>query len=190
MLGAQRTDGEAPKPPQISLETSLNHGHPVCTLAPSVTQGLKHPSCGAGRVLIRSASPERRPPSVPTTQAPQLRRREGPHPLREPRASPAERPCLSAPVRAATVEASTAVEPASRVEPASTVEPFTTAEPFTTVEPADIRTVEPSTATYAGIVTIEGRARSAPSQPGPDSPTMAPMRSEPRPSGVRPPTPR
>ena len=35
MLGAQRTDGEAPKPPQISLETSLNHGHPVCTLAPS-----------------------------------------------------------------------------------------------------------------------------------------------------------
>src|SRR5580693_4093919 len=95
MLGAQRTDGEAPKPPQISLETSLNHGHPVCTLAPSVTQGLKHPSCGAGRVLIRSASPERRPPSVPRTQAPQLRRRAGPHPLREPRASPAERPTPS-----------------------------------------------------------------------------------------------
>ena len=65
MLGAERPDGEAPKPPQITLEMSLNHVHPVCTLAPSVTPGLKHPSCGAGRVLIGSASPECRPPSVP-----------------------------------------------------------------------------------------------------------------------------
>jgi hypothetical protein len=63
-FGAERPDGEAPKPPQVTLEMSLNHEHPACTLAPAVTLGLKHPSCGAGRGLIRSASPKRRPPSV------------------------------------------------------------------------------------------------------------------------------
>ena len=51
MSGAERPDGEAPKPPQVTLETSLNHEHPVCTRAPSVTRGLEHPSRGAGRVL-------------------------------------------------------------------------------------------------------------------------------------------
>ena len=61
MLGAERPDGEAPKPPLDPLETSLNHGHPACTLAPSLTPGLKHPSRGAGRVLSRPASPEPRP---------------------------------------------------------------------------------------------------------------------------------
>jgi hypothetical protein len=54
MSGAERPDGEAPKPPQITLEMSLNHGHPRCTPAPSLTLGLKHPSCGAGRVLSGS----------------------------------------------------------------------------------------------------------------------------------------
>jgi hypothetical protein len=61
MSGAERPDGEAPKPPQISLEMSLNHEHPECTQAPSVNPGLKHPSCGDGRVLIRSAEPRTSP---------------------------------------------------------------------------------------------------------------------------------
>jgi hypothetical protein len=72
--GAERPDGEAPKPPQITLETSLNHGHPAGTQAPSVILGFKHPSCGAGRVLGSSSGPRarRRPPSVP--RAPSLPR--------------------------------------------------------------------------------------------------------------------
>jgi hypothetical protein len=61
MSGAERPDGEAPEPPQISLATSLNHEHPVCTQAQSVTSGLKHPSCGEGRVLSRPAEPRTSP---------------------------------------------------------------------------------------------------------------------------------
>jgi hypothetical protein len=61
MFGAERPDGEAPKPPQVSLEMSLNHEHPECTQAPSVIRGLRHPSRGEGRVLIRPAEPQTSP---------------------------------------------------------------------------------------------------------------------------------
>ncbi len=64
-FGAERPDGVAPWAALVSSGNEPNHEHPNCTQAVSVTPEPEHPRCGSRRVLIRQASPKRRPAERP-----------------------------------------------------------------------------------------------------------------------------